>query len=148
MVLESIKMKQIDDKIDHVSTSTLDMLPLRGRHRGANPVITPSQNSSESQTTTDGRRECSATRKMQEREASLPERVARSLSARESRRGRRQITALSVPPSSKKSLGGLFYFLMAKINITYRESECGSVCTPLIDSTLNILGKNHGGAEA
>ena len=81
-------------------------------------------------------------------EASLPERVARSLSARESRRGRRQITALSVPPSSKKSLGGLFYFLMAKINITYRESECGAVCTHLIDSTLNILGKNNGAAEA
>ena len=70
------------------------------------------------------------------------------MSARESRRGGRQITALSVPPSSKKSLGGLFYFLMAKINITYRESECGAVCTQLIDSTLNILGKNHGGAEA
>ena len=148
MVLESIKIKQIDDKIDHVSTSTLDMLPLRGRHRGANPVITPSQNSSESQTT-DGRTERVSAAQHGKCSRERPPRVSRSLVVC-TRKSPWPPPNHSPPSSSpsKKSLGGLFYFLMAKINITYRESECGAVCTHLIDSTLNILGKNHGGAEA
>ena len=65
----------------------------------------------------------------------------RSLSARESRHGGRQITALPPSVPSKKSLGGLFYFLMAKINITYRENEWGAPCNNLVATILNILGR-------
>ena len=88
------------------------MLPLRERHRGANTVITPIQNSSEFQT------DCSATRKMQEGLLVVCTRKSPP---------RRQITALPLPsPSpSSKSLGGLFYFLMTKINITYRANKDG-----------------------